>query len=117
MPAPQGAGLWLGLGLNLASAGLNLWLLLRWRARLRAAPSPLARSQVRLFADKLCSNLLIAGSVGATLALGARPSAAMIDPLASLALAAVSAYWTLPVVGDALRLLLAAFAPARHPAA
>lgn len=100
---PEGAGVVFGMSLNFAYAGVNLAILLRWRRRHRAAPSALSRSQVYLFCDKLASNLLIALSIAAALALEGWPLAPYIDPLAGLLIAASTARWTLPVLRDAFR--------------
>lgn len=100
---PEGAGVIFGMGLNFAYAAVNLAILLRWRQRHRAAPSALSRSQVCLFCDKLASNLLIALSIAAALALEGWRLAPYIDPLAGLLIAASTARWTLPVLRDAMR--------------
>ncbi|MEQ1951491.1 cation transporter [Mesorhizobium yinganensis] len=102
---PQGGGVMLGVALNIVYGALNLWLLCRWRARDRDAPSPLVRSQVCLFSDKLSSNVLIAASLAATLALGETALARYIDPAASLLIAAATARWTIPVIRDTLTAL------------
>lgn len=99
--APQGPGAPLGMALNLAYAAVNGWILIHWRRRHRAAPSPLSRSQVCLFADKLCSNLLIGGSIAAAMALDGHALALHLDPVAGLLVAAASARWALPVIKDA----------------
>jgi divalent metal cation (Fe/Co/Zn/Cd) transporter len=101
--APQGSGVYLGMTLNFGYAVVNFWILRRWRERGRNAPSPLVRSQICLFSDKLASNLLIALSLAAALALEGTTIARFIDPIAGLLIASTTARWTVPVVRDALR--------------
>ncbi len=101
--APQGSGVYLGMTLNFGYAVVDFWILRRWRERGRSAPSPLVRSQICLFSDKLASNLLIALSLAAALALEGTTIARFIDPIAGLLIASMTARCTAPVVRDAVR--------------
>ena len=88
---PQGGGVMLGAALNIFYGAVNFWVLSRWRARGRDAASPLVRSQICLFSDKLSSNVLIAAALAATMTLGETAPARFIDPAASLLIAAATA--------------------------
>jgi len=99
MPAlAEGAGLWLALILNSVHAPINGWLLVRWRRAHRSSPSPATAGQMRLFADKLTSNLLISGSIAATVSLGDHRMAPLVDPAAGLAMVAATIWWTGPAI-------------------
>jgi Co/Zn/Cd efflux system component len=102
-----GPGAILAVLLNGAYALVNGGLAWRWYRQLRQAPCPLARSQIRLFADKLSSNLLIVGGLGLALLLQDWPLARYCDPLASFLMAAMTAWWSRPVVVSAYQRLLA----------
>jgi Co/Zn/Cd efflux system component len=114
--AVQGSGVILGMALNFAYGGINFWILRRWRARNRLAPSPLVRSQICLFSDKLSSNLLIAVSLAAALILEGTAVARFIDPIAGLLIATATARWTIPVVRDTARGLRSEFRSGRKRA-
>jgi len=105
--APHGPGVVLGMAVNFGYAAVNLWILRRWRERGRNASSPLVRSQICLFSDKLASNLLIALSLAAALVLEGTLVARFIDPVAGLLIASATARWTAPVIRDAARSLRA----------
>jgi hypothetical protein len=98
-----GPGLWLALAQNLAFALTNGWMVARWRHALTSAPSEIARSQVRLFADKLTSNLLLAGSLGLSQALDDPALARHIDLLAALAMTLATTCWALPTIRASLQ--------------
>lgn len=94
----DGAGLWLALAQNGVYAAVNGWILLSWRRRLRAAPGALVQAQVRLFSDKLSSNVILLAALGATLAFPGSAFATLIDAATGVFLAAISAWWLLPVI-------------------
>ncbi|WP_210529657.1 cation transporter [Rubellimicrobium arenae] len=103
-PAVGGPGLVIGFGLNVVSGFVNLRLMMLWRERVRHDPgSPFLRSQLRLFADKLCSNILLAGSLLLMLILEGQSETRLIDPAVSLVMALASAYWAWPVACQAVR--------------
>jgi hypothetical protein len=99
----EGFGLFLALALNGGYGAVNFWTLRRWQHVQKQDPSFLAHSQVRLFADKLSSNLLICLSLALTLILGDAPATAYVDPAAGLALAAATAWWAAPTIATAVR--------------
>ncbi|HEX2526534.1 MAG TPA: hypothetical protein VHL31_09595 [Geminicoccus sp.] len=99
----EGFGLFLALALNGGYAVFNAWALRRWQGVLRHQPSPLAHSQVRLFSDKLSSNLLISLSLAMSLVLDGSPISLYADPAAGLALALATAWWAAPTIAAAVR--------------
>ncbi len=101
--APGGAGAWMGLTLNAIYAVVNLALLRRWRLRYRDERTAFVRSQICLFCDKLCTNLIVTGSLAIALGVPESWLGRHADPIGGLLIAATTARWTAPVVRDALR--------------
>ncbi len=103
-PPIAGAGLLVGLGLSLVFGAVNLRLLALWRNRARRDPgSAFLRSQMRLFADKVCSNLLLVVALLLMLGLDGEPGCRFIDPAASLVTIVVSACWAWSMACRVLR--------------
>lgn len=99
--SPTGVGI--GLVLNAVYAAANLFVLRRWRLRYREERTPFVRSQVCLFWDKLCTNLIVVISLGIGLCFPEGSLGRYVDPVAGLLIAATTARWTAPVLRDALR--------------
>ncbi|WP_159718910.1 hypothetical protein [Geminicoccus flavidas] len=94
----EGRGLWVAMILNGVYALINGWVLLRWRRSHRQSSCSVAASQIRLFADKLTSNVLIAGSLAVSVALDGIYLSRFIDPVAGLAMVTATAWWAAPTV-------------------
>lgn len=101
--APAGTGVGLGFAVNVVFAVANLLVLRRWRFRYQEERSPFVRSQVCLFWDKLCTNLIVAGSLGIGLCFPDGMLARHVDPVASLLIVAATVRWTVPVLRDVIK--------------
>jgi divalent metal cation (Fe/Co/Zn/Cd) transporter len=97
-----GGGVAAGLVINLIYGLINLGILRRCLAQSKADPSPLLRSQVRLFIDKATSNLLMVAALGAAVLFGETQIGPFIDPAASLLVAASMAFWSIQILRDSV---------------
>jgi divalent metal cation (Fe/Co/Zn/Cd) transporter len=93
-----GGGIAAGLAINLIYGLVNLAILRRCLAQRRTDPSPLIRSQLRLFIDKVTSNLLMVAALGGAVLFGETPIGPFIDPVASLLVAASMAFWSIQIL-------------------
>jgi divalent metal cation (Fe/Co/Zn/Cd) transporter len=94
----DGGGVAVGLAVNLIYGLVNVAILRRCLAQRKTDPSPLIRSQVRLFIDKVTSNLLMVAALGGALLFGETPIGLFIDPAASLLVAASMAFWSIQIL-------------------
>lgn len=97
-----GGGVAAGLVINLIYGLVNIAILRRCLAQRKADPSPLIRSQVRLFIDKVTSNLLMVAALAGALLFGEMPIGRFIDPVASLLVAASMAFWSIQILRGSL---------------
>ncbi len=101
-----GGGVAAGLVINLIYGLVNIAILRRCLAQRKTDPSPLIRSQVRLFIDKVTSNLLMVAALGGALLFGETQIGPFIDPVASLLVAASMAFWSIQILRGSLRGLI-----------
>ncbi|MGF6230096.1 divalent metal cation (Fe/Co/Zn/Cd) transporter [Inquilinus ginsengisoli] len=97
-----GDGVAAGLGINLIYGLVNIAILRRCLAQRKTDPSPLIRSQLRLFIDKVTSNLLMVAALGGALLFGETQIGPFIDPVASLLVAASMAFWSVQILRGSL---------------
>ena len=102
----EGPGIAIGLAANGLSCVINSWLLLRYWRQARSDQSPVVRSQVALFVDKLTSNVVMIVALAGSIIFAGQPLGAYIDPIASLLIAASMGYWSYLIMQRALGELL-----------
>lgn len=121
-----GGGIAAGLAINLIYGLVNLAILRRCLAQRRTDPSPLIRSQLRLFIDKVTSNLLMVAALGGAVLFGETHIGPFIDPAVSLLVAASMAFWSIQILRGSVGGLIEAsdhatqdrpILPRLHPAA
>lgn len=97
-----GGGVAAGLVINLIYGLVNVAILRRCLTQRKTDSSPLIRSQLRLFIDKVTSNLLMVAALGGALLFGETPIGPFIDPVASLLVAASMAFWSVQILRGSL---------------
>ncbi|MGK9170982.1 cation transporter [Inquilinus limosus] len=100
--AVAGSGVFAGLAINLVYGLVNGAILLRYRAQRRHDPSPLVQSQIRLFIDKVTSNLLMAAALGGAVLFRDTAIGPYIDPVASLLVALSMAFWAVQIIRSSI---------------
>lgn len=102
----QGSGVIIGILANAVSGAVNLWLLLRYWRQARSDESPVVRSQIVLFIDKLTSNVVMLVALAGALLFSGTAVGPYIDPVASLIIALSMGFWALQILRRALSELL-----------
>lgn len=100
--AVAGDGILIGLAINLVYGLVNGGILMRYRAQRRHDPSPLVQSQIRLFIDKVTSNLLMAAALGSAVLFRDTAAGPYIDPVASLLVALSMAFWAVQIIRSSI---------------
>lgn len=104
--ALEGPGVAIGLAANLLSGAINFWLLLRYWRQSKRDESPVVRSQIVLFIDKITSNLVMTLALAGSLLFAHTAVGPYIDPLASLVIAGSMGFWAAQVLRRALAELI-----------
>lgn len=102
----SGDGVVVGLVINGVYGLVNGWILLRYLRQRAGDPSPLVRSQIRLFVDKVTSNLLMVAALAGALLFSDTAAGPLIDPVASLLVAASMAFWSIQIIRSSTRDLI-----------
>ena len=97
-----GDGVLAGLAINLVYGLVNGSILMRYRAQRRRDPSPLVQSQIRLFIDKVTSNLLMAVALGSAVLFRDTAAGPYIDVVASLLVALSMAFWAVQIIRSSI---------------
>lgn len=97
-----GSGVFAGLAINLVYGLVNGGILMRYRAQRRHDPSPLVQSQIRLFIDKVTSNLLMAAALGSAVLFRDTAAGPYIDVVASLLVALSMAFWAVQIIRSSI---------------
>jgi divalent metal cation (Fe/Co/Zn/Cd) transporter len=102
----DGSGIFVAIAINLAYTFINGAILLRYLRQRHSDPSPLVSSQIRLFIDKLTSNILVLVSLGAAVLWRDTSFGRFIDPMASLLIGASMIFWSSRIMRDSIRELV-----------
>jgi cation diffusion facilitator family transporter len=100
--AISGSGVVTGLAINLVYGLVNGAILLRYRAQRRTDPSPLVQSQIRLFIDKVTSNLLMAAALAGAVLFRDGLVGRYIDVAASLLVVTSMAFWAIQIIRSSI---------------